>query len=141
MLWLRAPLGLLLVGGLAGLLSGIFGIGGGLILVPIFIHLLRLDGHHATATSLAIVLLPVALPAVIHFHKAGHIEWWIVPWVALGFALFSSLGAKINIGASDVVLRRAFAVLLVYAAFNMAFKAPSAKSAPEQTPAEVAETR
>jgi uncharacterized protein len=125
---LTGPVGLVVIGALAGLASGIFGIGGGLLLVPIFVYLLKLDGHKATATSLAIVLLPVALPAVWRFAKAGNVEWRIVLWVALGFALASTFGARINLNLNEVTLRRCFAVLLVLAAVQMAMKKP--KSAP-----------
>jgi uncharacterized protein len=132
MRWLFAPMALILAGGVAGVFSGLFGIGGGLVMVPIFTLFLKMEAHRATATSLAVVVLPVALPAVIRFHRAGNIDWRIVPWVALGFAIFSLLGARINLGVSDLVLRRMFAVLLIAAAVQMAMK-PSPQ-APVPTP-------
>ncbi|HEY3268540.1 MAG TPA: sulfite exporter TauE/SafE family protein [Armatimonadota bacterium] len=128
--FLQSGPGLLLIGAIAGVSSGLFGIGGGLIMVPIFALVLQMDAKHATATSLAVVLLPVALPAVIKFHRAGNIEWRVVPWVALGFALCSQLGARINVGLSERHLRYVFAALLIVSAFQMAMKPPKHANAP-----------
>lgn len=132
MAWAQSPYVLVLVGMVAGLSSGLFGIGGGLIMVPIFMLILKMEPHQATATSLAVVVLPVALPGVIRLHQAGNITWSLVLWVALGFAVASYFGAQLNIGLSEVALRRVFAVLLIAAAIQMAFKPP--KNAP-RTPA------
>ena len=134
MAFLQSPLGLLLVGMLAGVSSGLFGIGGGLIMVPIFMHVLKMEAHVATATSLGVVVLPVALPAAFRLYQAGNINVRIVVWVALGFALASPLGAKINLSLNEVALRRVFAVLLVYSAVQMWIKPPKNVPRPAVTP-------
>lgn len=120
------PVALLLIGALAGVASGVFGIGGGLLLVPLFLYLAKMEPHRATATSLAIVVLPIALPAVLRFHRAGNVDWRVVVWVALGFAVANSFGARLNLNMSETLLRRSFAVLLIFAAVQMAFKKPKA---------------
>lgn len=130
----HSPLALILVGIVAGISSGLFGIGGGLIMVPIFMLILKMEPHQATATSLAVVVLPVALPGVIRLHQAGNITWSIVLWVALGFAVASYFGAQLNVGISEVVLRRAFALLLIVAAVQMAMKPPKNAPRPAPTP-------
>lgn len=134
------PVALLLIGALAGVASGVFGIGGGLLLVPLFLYVLKLEPHRAIATSLAIVVLPIALPAVLRFHRAGNVDWRVVLWVALGFAAANSLGARLNLSMNEVVLRRAFAALLVFAAVQMAMKKPKAP-APAPPPAEAGQVR
>jgi len=127
-------LALLLVGAVAGVASGLFGIGGGLIMVPIFLHLLHMETHRATATSLAVVVLPVALPAVLTLYRAGNIDLKVVVWVALGFAVASVLGARINLSLDTQTLNRLFAILLVYSAVQLWFKPPK-RTAPPPPPA------
>lgn len=117
--FLGTPAGLVLVGAIAGVASGLFGIGGGLIMLPIFTVLMKMDPHKAVATSLAIVVLPVALPGVITYHRAGQIDWRIVLWVAIGFALCNIAGSWMNLSLNQQVLKRVFAVFLVLAAVNL----------------------
>jgi uncharacterized membrane protein YfcA len=74
-----------LSGLLAGLLSGVFGIGGGVVLVPMLALLLGLDQHQAQGMTLAILLLPVGLAAVVEYHRAGHVRWGLVGPLVVGF--------------------------------------------------------
>lgn len=134
--WLQVA-ALLIVGGVAGVSSGLFGIGGGLIMIPIFTVLLKMNPHRAAATSLAIVLLPVALPAVWNYHRAGQVDWRIVLWVAIGFVFSNFLGSKINLLVDDQLLRRIFAVFLILAAVNLWMK-PSKKAARAGGPDKIA---
>ena len=69
-----------------GVLSGMFGIGGGIVLVPLLALALRLDQHQAQGVTLASMLLPNSLPAVLHYRKRGvPIHWRLVGWMMLGF--------------------------------------------------------
>lgn len=78
--------GAALAGIAAGVLSGMFGIGGGVILVPVLGALLGLDQHRAQGISLATMLAPVGLPAVLHYRQAGHpIRWKLVGYLLCGF--------------------------------------------------------
>lgn len=132
-MWLQSVAGLLVVGGIAGVASGLFGIGGGLIMLPIFTILMKMDPHKATATSLAIVVLPVALPGVINFHRAGQIDWRMVGWVAVGFAVCNLFGSRLNLSLNPQILKRVFAVFLLLAAFNLfaqSMKKPATAKAP-----------
>jgi uncharacterized membrane protein YfcA len=134
--WVQA-LQLLLVGVAAGVASGLFGIGGGLIMIPIFTVFMRMNPHRASATSLAIVVLPIALPAVWNYHKAGEVDWQVVIWVALGFVVSNIFGSKLNMSLDDQLLRRLFAVFLLLAAMNLWMK-PSKKAARLPGPSGVA---
>lgn len=87
-------LGAALAGGAAGSLSGLFGIGGGIILVPVLGALLGLDQHQAQGVSLAVMLAPVGLPAVLHYRKSGHpIPWKLVGILLAGFLAGVTAGA------------------------------------------------
>ncbi|MBS1767337.1 MAG: sulfite exporter TauE/SafE family protein [Acidobacteria bacterium] len=81
-LWLGAAV----AGAAAGSLSGMFGIGGGIVLVPVLGGLLGLDQHQAQGISLATMLAPIGLPAVLHYHRTGHpIRWRLVGVLLVGF--------------------------------------------------------
>ncbi len=105
----------------AGVLAGMFGIGGGVVIVPALILLARFAPQQATGTSLAIFLLPVGLLGALTYYKEGHVR--VVPALLLGLGLFlgSPLGARIALGMSALALKRTFAVFLVVIAGRMWF--------------------
>ena len=74
-----------LSGLLAGALSGVFGIGGGVVLVPMLGLVLGLGQHDAQGMTLAILLLPVGLAAVVEYHRAGYVRWRLVLPLVAGF--------------------------------------------------------
>lgn len=102
-----------------GVLAGIFGIGGGIVIVPALILLAKFPPHVATGTSLAVFLLPVGLLGAFAYYKEGHVR--VVPalLVALGVFLGSYFGARISLQLSPTVLKRAFSLLLVVVAARM----------------------
>ncbi len=77
----------------AGVLSGTFGIGGGVVLVPLLAVLLGLSQHEAQGVTLAVLLLPIGLPAVVAYHRLWPIRWRLVGALILGFVLGVGLGA------------------------------------------------
>jgi uncharacterized membrane protein YfcA len=102
-----------LAGLVAGLLSGVFGIGGGVVLVPMLALLLGLDQHEAQGMTLAILLLPVGLAAVIEYHLVGQVRWRLVgPLIAgfLGGVWVGSVGAT---AVPERPLRLLFVAFLV----------------------------
>ena len=107
------------IGLIAGVLSGIFGIGGGVVMVPAMVLLLGYSQKTATGTSLGALILPVAALSVIAYHRAGHLEIRTSLLLAAGIFAGSLVGAKIALGTSDQVLRRLFAVLLVAMAVRL----------------------
>lgn len=112
-------LSLFSVGLLAGLASGLFGIGGGLVMIPMFLYVLKMETHRAMATSLAVLMFPVVLPGVIVLYRAGNIDFRFVVCVAVGFAFASMIGARLNLIADTQTLNRLFALLLVYTAVHL----------------------
>lgn len=109
----------LLIGLGAGVLSGLFGIGGGVVMVPAMVLLLGYSQKTATGTSLAALILPVAALSVIAYHRAGHVEVRTSLLLAAGIFAGSYVGAKLGLGSSDTLLRRLFAVLLVAMAVRL----------------------
>ncbi len=113
---------LVIIGFAGGVLSGIFGIGGGTILVPALIFILGYSQHLAQGTTLGMLLPPVGILAVIAYYKQGFINLKASMLLALGFVLGSLLGAKIAIAIPENFLRRLFAVFLMLIALRMFFK-------------------
>lgn len=115
MLWL----GTALAGAAAGTLSGMFGIGGGIILVPVLGALLGLDQHQAQGISLATMLAPIGLPAVLHYRKAGHlIRWKLVGYLLIGFLVGVTAGSLLANAIPSRPLRWTFIGFLLLMALR-----------------------
>ncbi|MDD3029118.1 MAG: TSUP family transporter [Alphaproteobacteria bacterium] len=109
----------------AGIASGFFGIGGGIIIIPSLVFALGITQTQAAATSLAAMLLPVGLLGVLTYWKAGELpaqQISIAAILAAGLLFGAPLGAKLALLFDDDFLRKAFALLLVFAAVKLAFK-------------------
>ncbi|MEO7311598.1 MAG: TSUP family transporter [Chitinophagaceae bacterium] len=114
----------LLIGLFAGVLSGLVGVGGGIILVPALILFLKYDQLTAQGTSLAVLTLPVTLFACIHYYNQskvnGHpFDMKLIGILALGFIIGGFIGGKLAIKIDREVLRKIFAVVLFYTGFKM----------------------
>lgn len=110
------PLVFVVIGLLAGVLSGLFGIGGGLVIVPALIIIAGLSPVQATGTSLLALLLPVGALGVWEYYRKGNLNITAGLWVALGLFFGAWIGAKLAQDLSPVQLRRAFALFLVVVA-------------------------
>ena len=110
---------LLVVGMAAGILSGIVGIGGGIVIVPALIYFLGFSQKMAQGTSLAILLLPIGLLGVIQFYKAGYVDIRVTAVIALAFFIGSYFGSRIALTVSQETLKRIFAVLLLVMAVKL----------------------
>lgn len=109
--------GLLILGIAAGILSGLFGIGGGIVMVPSLIVLFGMDILDANATSLAAMLLPVGILGVWAYYKAGHLNIRIVA-ISLGLFAGSFFGGEIAINISESLLAHLYAAILLYVALS-----------------------
>ena len=87
------PVALLILGVAAGILSGMFGIGGGIVIVPILTTFFGFEFLTATGTSLSVLLLPVSLFAVIAYYRAGMLKIPVAAWVGGGIIFGSWIGA------------------------------------------------
>ncbi|MCX6178255.1 MAG: sulfite exporter TauE/SafE family protein [Chlorobiales bacterium] len=109
----------------AGLLSGMFGVGGGVIIVPAMVLLFGMTQQSAVATSLIALLLPVGLLGVIEYYRSGKISMdniWIGLIIAAGLFAGAYFGVRIATHLSNDTLRKAFAVFLGIVAFHLWFK-------------------
>lgn len=110
--------GLVLLGITAGILSGLFGIGGGIVMVPSLIVLFGMNILDANATSLAAMLLPVGFLGVWAYYKAGLVNIRNSLWISLGLFVGSFLGGEIAINISVLLLTQLYALILAYVAFS-----------------------
>lgn len=117
---MTAFLVLALIGLVGGLGSGLFGIGGGSVFVPMLILLRKLDPHQAIATSL-VVILPTAAVAMSRHAGAGMTNWKAVPVLAVFAILGAWLGAIFSLQASGLLLRRLFAIYLLVLSAKLFF--------------------
>ena len=109
-----------ILGLIAGTLSGLFGIGGGTILIPGLVFLAGLSQHEAQGTTLAIMLLPIGLFAVLKYYNSGHVHFYIAAFICLGFLIGGLFGANIAEWLPNLVLRKAFGVfLMIVAAYTI----------------------
>jgi hypothetical protein len=115
---------LLIAGVLIGNISAMVGIGGGLLIVPLLVYVYGFKQVPASATSLAVLLPPVGIFAVIEYHRAGQIQWPFVVWLALGFVVGALVGARLMTSGVIPVnaIRIVFSALLIYTAARMLFQ-------------------
>ncbi|NWG17293.1 MAG: sulfite exporter TauE/SafE family protein [Chloroflexi bacterium] len=104
---------LLVVGLGAGVLAGMFGIGGGAIIVPILVGLLKFDQKVAVGTSLAALLLPVGLGAVIIYYRDGNLDPAAAALVAVGLLVGALGGAKIALGLPSKTVKQLYGIFLI----------------------------
>lgn len=112
---------LILVGLTAGMLSGLVGIGGGIIIVPALVMFLGFTQKEAQGTSLGILLLPIGILAVMQYYKEGYINVYYVLTVAIAFLIGSYFGSKLAISLSDEKVKKIFAISLMLIAIKMLF--------------------
>ena len=110
---------LLLIGILAGMLSGFIGVGGGVVVVPALVYFLSTSQHMAQGTSLAMMLPPVGILAVYNYHRAGNVEWKYAVILALTFLIGGYLGSKISLRLSPQVVKFSFGLLALYVSIRM----------------------
>lgn len=106
----------------AGVLSGLFGIGGGIVIVPALILLAKMQPQMATGTSLGVLVLPVVSLGAWTYYRAGNMDPKASAMIAIGLLCGSWIGANFAQGLAPDVLRRAFAVFLVIVAARIWFK-------------------
>jgi hypothetical protein len=107
---------LLAIGLVAGVLSGMFGIGGGLIIVPALLFLLNMKEFEALGTSLAALIPPVGLLGAVEYYRNGHINIKYAVLLAVGLFLGAYFGARITLSLSPETVRKIYAVFLVLVA-------------------------
>jgi hypothetical protein len=115
---------LIIIGLSAGILSGLVGVGGGIIMVPLFVLFLGLTQHNAQGLSLAVMLPPVTFLAVYNYHTAGtggNIDWRIAIMVSILFIIGGFIGSKIALQIDQRMLRKIFGVFMLLVAVKLIF--------------------
>ena len=110
---------LLAIGLIAGVLGGMFGIGGGLVIVPALVFLLEMKQFDALGTSLAALIPPVGLLGAFEYYQNGHMNLKYAALLAAGLFVGFYFGAKITLGLSPETAKRAYAVFLLVVAGKM----------------------
>ena len=108
----------ILIGFFAGVINGLFASGGGMILVPAFIYILKMKEVEARATSV-ICILPMVVTSGIFYYKNNYIDWKIGLLCAVGGIAGGIVGAKLLNKVSDKYLKIAFTIFLIYASYKM----------------------
>jgi hypothetical protein len=112
---------LILIGIAAGMLSGLVGVGGGIIIVPSLVYFIGFSQKTAQGTSLGLILLPVGILAVLQYYKQGHMDAKVVALLAIGFIAGSYFGSKIALSLPQDTIKKFFAVMMVLVAVKMLF--------------------
>ncbi len=110
---------LLCIGLLAGILSGMVGIGGGIVIVPALIYFMNMSQHEAQGTSLAVLLLPVGVFAVYYYYNAGYVDIKFSLIIAITFVVGGLIGSKIAISVDQNVLKRVFGIFMLLISLKM----------------------
>lgn len=126
---------LIIIGIAAGMLSGLIGVGGGIIIVPALVFFMSFSQQKAQGTSLGILLLPVGILAVMQYYKQGQIDIKVGLIVSLAFLVGGFFGSKLALSLPEATLKKIFAVVLIIIAFKMLFIDKQDKNAAKTTSA------
>lgn len=110
---------LLLIGLAAGMLSGLVGVGGGIIVVPALVFALGFTQQQAQGTSLGLLLLPIGIFAVLNYYKQGYIDIRVVLIMSVAFIFGAYLGSKFSLSLPEERVKKIFAVILFWAGIKM----------------------
>src|SRR5207249_6934735 len=108
-----------MIGLIAGVVSGLFGVGGAIVIIPGLVLVAKLPQHTANGTSLAALLLPVGLLGAMEYYRRGQVNVPYAAIIAAGLFFGALLGAKLAGSVSDVALRRAVGVFLLIVAVRL----------------------
>jgi len=112
---------IILIGMAAGTLSGLVGVGGGIIIVPALVYFIGFSQTAAQGTSLGVLLLPVGILGVMQYYKQGHIDIKVVAYISIGFVVGGYLGSKFALTLSQETAKKIFAIIMIVIAFKMLF--------------------
>jgi uncharacterized membrane protein YfcA len=109
----------ILLGVVAGIFSGLIGIGGGIIIVPALVLLFGLSQHSAQGTTLALMVPPIGLLAALAYYKQGFVDLKIAAFVCIGFFVGGLIGAKFALGIPETILKKIFGAVLLAVSLKM----------------------
>lgn len=113
---------LLVIGLMGGILSGLVGVGGGIIIVPALVYFLGLSQHSAQGTSLALMLPPIGILAAMNYYKAGSLNIKYALVIAIAFIIGGYFGSKISITyISEAAMKKIFGIIMLIASIKLVF--------------------
>jgi uncharacterized protein len=110
---------LILLGLAAGVLGGMFGIGGGIIIIPALVFIFGLTQHQAQGTTLAVLVPPIGLLAALRYYHSGNVKLGMAALICLGFFIGGWIGASFIQNISDQTLRKMFGIFLLLVSLEM----------------------
>jgi len=110
---------LIIIGLLAGILSGLVGVGGGILMIPLLIIFLGLTQHQAQGTALFAMLPPIGVLAAINYYKEGFVKWEYAIIIAFTFVIGGYLGSKLSLSLPPQMVRRIFGVIMLIGAIKL----------------------
>ena len=112
---------LMLVGLLAGMLSSMVGIGGGVVIVPALVMIFGMSQKLAQGTSLALMLPPIGILAVMNYYKQCYVDFKMAAVICITFIVRSYLGSKLVLGLDTAIVKKIFAVFMIIVALKYLF--------------------
>ena len=112
---------LIVIGIAAGMLSGIAGVGGGVIIIPALIFLLGMTQFEAQGTSLAMMIPPIGIMAAFNYYKDGYINWKYAAILAVFFFIGGYFGSKFALSIPQSIVKKSFAVFIILVGVKMFF--------------------
>ncbi len=113
---------LLLIGLAAGILSGLVGVGGGIIIVPALVYFLGISQHAAQGTSLALMLPPIGILAAMNYYRSGMLNVKYALVIALAFVIGGYIGSKVSITyINEAMMKKIFGTIMLVAAIKLVF--------------------
>ncbi len=111
----------IIIGLAAGTLSGMFGIGGGIVIVPALVFFMGMSQHQAQGTSLGVLMMPIVALGAYNYYKTGNLDVRASLIIASTFIIGGYFGSKISLTIDHVLLKKIFGVLMIGVAIKMIF--------------------
>ena len=111
----------IILGVVAGTLSGMLGIGGGIVLIPALVFIFGLTQLQAQGTTLALMIPPIGLLAALRYYQSGNVKLGMAGFICLGFFAGGLIGANLVQNLSEPLLRKSFALFLLLVSLRMFF--------------------
>lgn len=108
-----------ILGLVAGIFGGMFGIGGGTILIPVLVYMFGLTQHQAQGTTLAIMIPPIGLLAALRYYYSGNVKLGMAGLICIGFFIGGFIGANFIQNLSDPLLKKLFGAYLLFVSIEM----------------------